>query len=823
MDTLLHDIRYGLKLLLKDRGFSSTVVLTLALAIGANVAMWAVVRSVLFEPLAVPEADRLVLVTKSYPNAGVDRVGASVPDFFERRAQIEAFEDVALYNRRSLAVGLEGVGVERLRVMEATPSLLPLLRAEPSLGRVFTEEEGEPGNDRSVILTHDLWQSLFAGAGDVLERDLRVDGRPHRIVGVLPQGFTFLDPEVRLWLPEAFDEEQKAAGRRHSHNHEMVARLAPDASLEQANQQIAALDARNLESSPEMREVLTNAGFRTQVVGLHNDLVQDVRSTLYFLWAGVAFVLLIAIVNLTNLTLVRSTARVKELTTRFALGAGRRRVLRQLMTESLVLTGLGGILGLVVGRGALRALQTLGMGGIPRSYEVQLDASAVLVTLVLALGIGLVLGSIPAFGVFRADIATVLRQEGRTGTGGRRVQALRRGLVVAQVAFAFMLVAGAGLLLASFRAVLAVDPGFEPEGVLTATVRLPEARYPEDKDLLGYTDRALERLAALPAVDAAGATNIIPFGGDYSDGVILAEGVEIAPGEALVAPSQTVVSPGYFDAMGIELLAGRTFDGRDTQDAVAVAVVDRELARHFWGDRDPLGRRMFFPSNGTNFSEPSDDAEFITVVGVVENMVQRNLEGSSEPVGGFYFPHTQAPRRTATFALRTRGNPEALGQDLRRVLGDLDPEAPVFGMFSMEQRLDNSLSRRRFSMVLSVAFGGVALALAAIGLYGVLAFLVTQRRRELGLRMALGSTAGRIFGLVLREGGAIVGLGLLLGLLGAAALRRGLDSLLYGVGSFDPAVLTAVLTLLAGVGLVACVLPGLRAVRIDPAKVLHEE
>ena len=786
------------------------------MCIGANTALFSVVHNVLLRPLPVPESDRIVLMGNAYPGAGAD-IGSSsgVPDYYDRLRDVSAFEEQALYNGSNRSLDQNGTPT-RVRVTNATPSFFRLLRVPAALGRTFTDEEGEPGNEKKAVISYALWQTQFGGAPDAVGKDIRLDGQPHRVVGVMPKNFYFLNPNVMAWVPLAFTAQAKADSNRHSNNFQNIGRLKPGASVEQAQQQINALNAANLERFPQYRELLINAGFHTTADRLQDNLVREVKSTLYLMWGGALFVLLIGCVNVANLVLVRSRVRVKELATRLALGASRWRVARQLVIESVLLTMISAAIGLLVGYVALQLLGTLNIQELPRGEEIRLDGVVVAFTLTLAALIGLVLGVIPVANVLPANLTMVLREEGRSGTSGRGARTLRRTLVVAQVAFAFVLLIGAGLLFASFRQVLAVDPGFKPDGILTVSATLPRSRYADDKAVVSFTDEALRRIRALPGVTAAGATTTIPFGGNNSDSVILAEGYQLKPGESVISPSQVIVTPGYFTAMNATLASGRFIDERDGTGSQPVVMVDEKLARRFWPGQDPLGKRMYSPSDINNLLAVTDKTVFLTVVGVIRDMKLHTLTEGKASVGAYYYPLAQNVARNVTYAIRTAGDPTALANSVRSAVGQLDRELPVYDVQTMEDRMEKSLVSRRSPVMLSLSFGAVALFLSAIGIYGVLAYLVTQRTKEIGIRIALGSSAGAIFELVLREGLVLIALGFALGAAGAFAVRRSLESQLFGVSATDPIVLIVVTGTLAAVAIIACALPARRATRIDP-------
>jgi predicted permease len=541
------------------------------------------------------------------------------------------------------------------------------------------------------------------------------------------------------------------------------------------------------------------------------------------LCGGAIFVLLIGCVNVANLVLVRSTSRIRELATRHAMGATFGRLARQALTESTVLSLAGGIAGLALGWWALRAAPFFGFDKLPSGQTLSLDPGVVGFTMLLIAVVGLGIGLIPVIAMRRANMAQVIREEGRSGTQGRGPKLMRRILVTSQVAFALMLLIGAGVLLASFERVLTIDPGFRPDHVLTGAINMPATRYPGDPELRAVTTRILERLRSIPGVTQAGLTTTIPFGGSYNDSVILAEGYQMQKGESLISPGQVVASAGYFEAMGAKLVAGRLFGPDDVETRQKVLVIDTRLAQRFWPKGDAVGKRMYFPQDISNiFAKPKEE-DMLTIVGVIEPMRLRGLiDGPGQKTGAYFFPLPQSVSRGLVAAIRTTQDPESVTAAARREIAQIDPEMPFYDVKTMDDRMSSSLMDRRTPMLLATGFAGVALFLAAIGIYGVLAYQVSQRRREIGIRMALGAGANSIFNLVLREGGMIVGLGAVFGLIGAYFLRQTLQSQLYETGAMDPRVVAAVAAMLIVVAMIACVLPARRAAKTDPVIALSD-
>ena len=820
MDFVVRDLRQAVRALSRDKGFTVTVILTIAVCIAANTATFAVVNSVLLRPLPVPEARSILLMANRYPKAGADTgYNAASGDYFDRLHGVSAFSEQALFRITGRTLEIQGTP-QRVTGMLATASLFRLLRVPPALGRAFTDADGEPGADQKAILSDGLSRQLFGSPQAAIGRDVRMNGQPFTVVGVMPAGFNFIDPEVRVWVPAAFTAAEREL--RHSNNWHNIGRLKPGATLQQVQAQVDAINRTNLERIPNLKELLINAGFHTLVVPLDDMLVKEVRSALYLLWGGAAFVLLIGAVNVANLVLARTTLRRKEFATRLALGAGAGRLMSQLITESILLALAGGAAGAALGTGLLAALAHSGIETLPRAEEIRVDGTVALVMLLMAAIVGIVIGLIPSMQVIRARVNEVLREESRSGTGGRRSRRVRQVLVVAQVGLAFVLLAGAGLVLASFRQLLHVDPGFDVHGVVTASTSVPQSLYPKDADARLLMDRVLEGIRGVPGVSAAGATTTIPWGGNHNDSVILAEGYVMKPGESLISPEQITVTPGYFEAMRISMVAGRAFDARDGESAPGAIIVDERLARHFWPNRNPIGRRMYLPQDIHDLLKTDEHTRWMTVVGVVKRVHTASVEDNANPVGAYYMPYAQNVQRGYALAIKTSGDTGTTLRGIRARFAAIAPSLALFDVHTMEERGDLALASRRASLTLASFFGGLALFLSAIGIYGVLAYLVTQRQREIGIRTALGCTANGVVKLVMGEALWLLGSGLVLGLVGAVALRSIVAGQLYGVKPLDPLVLSAVVLTLAVVGLGACLLPARRATRVDPVIVLRE-
>jgi len=819
-ESIGRDLRHGLRSIRMYSRYSALIVLTLAICIGANTAIFSAVYGVLLRPLPVPNANEIILMANSYPKAVSGEMSwSSGGDYTGRRRAVTALRDQAMFNN-TFRVLETGTSAERLIGMVVTPSWFKLVRVRPVHGRTFDESEGEIGNEFKVVLSHSLWQRLFGGDPRAIGRDIRLSGRAFTVIGVMPEKFVFYNPEALFWIPLALTPEQKEG--LHSNNWFNAGRLKPGATLQQVQSQVNALNAANLDRFPAMRQIVINAGFETKVMPFKDYVVRDIKGSLRLLWGGAGLLLLIGALNAAGLVVARTSVRTKEMGTRLALGAGLGRLANQIITENLVLSFLGGALGLVLAYALVRSLAVTGLDLLPRSGEVRIDGVVALFALALSILAGLIVALFSVGYLARLRITGALSGYSRGATGGLGTGALRKGLVVAQVSLTFVLLSGAALMLASFRELVRVQPGYETAGILTAATSVPASRYPGAAELNALMARSLAAIRALPGVVSAGATTAIPLAQTYNDGVIFAEGYQMKPGESVISPIYGAVTPGYFQAMGIRLLGGRDFDDRDTQNALRAIIVDKRLAERFWPGRDPVGRRMYQPS-GPDLVRIDANTRWLTVVGVVDAARMQNLAGTGNENGVYYFPFAQLNRRNFTFAVKTSGDPASLAPAVRNAMAQVDPSLALFDVRTMSERAASSLAARKAALTLSLGFGTISLFLAAIGLYGVLSYLLAQRRREVGIRMAVGSTPARIFRLFVREGAVLVGIGLATGAGVALVAKGAVERFLYGVRPLEPSVLVGVTIVLAAVAFLAVAWPARQAARVEPVEAIRAE
>ena len=808
MGALLQDIRYGMRMLLKNPGFTAAAVLTLALGIGANSTLFSIVNGVLLRPLPFPDPDRLVAVWENVPEKGWDREPFSYPDYSDWKEQSKSFEKMAAYCYAGAVLGEEG-SAEFVAGAAVSADLFPILKARPMLGRVFTPEEDRPGGPRVVVLGHGLWQRRFHSSPALVGREILLDGESYTVVGIMPEGFNFPLPGSprAFWVPLATDPgTRERIELRGNHYLLSVARLRDGVGPEQAEADLDAIARRLEKAYPD-----TNRGMGAVVFPLHEELVGNVRHALLVLLGAVGFVLLIACANIANLLLARASSRQKEIAIRAALGAGWGRIARQLLVESLLLSLAGGAIGLLAAIWGIDLVIRLAPGPIPRVGEIGLDWRVVCFTLGVSLLTGILSGLAPALRFARPSLDPDLR-EGRGGEAeGWRRNRVRALLVVSEVALSLVLLVGAGLMLRSFQRLRGVDPGLKSDNVLTVRLSLPEARFADGARKAAFFERLLEQARALAGVRAAGVVYTLPLSGSNRSNSFRIPGKPAAPGGDPDASFRSI-SPDYLKVMGIPLLRGRVFNEQDGASAPPVALINETFARRFFPGVDPVGRFVETDEEKTQRRE---------IVGVVGDVRFDGLDSKMGPE--YYVPYPQGPEASVTLVVRTASDPASLAPALREQVRALDPGLPLYDLRPMEDYLVGSVAPRRFNALLLGSFAAVALALAASGLYGVLAYSVVRRTREIGIRVALGAGPGDVLKLVVAQGMFLVLVGLVLGLAGALILTRFLSSLLFGVGAADPLTFAGVSALLAAVALLACLLPARRAAKVDPVTALRYE
>ena len=812
-EELRREVRHAARLLRKSPGFTAAALLTLAICLGANLTIFALIDSVLLRPLPFPDAGRLVTVFNTYPKAGVERDGSSLTNYYERRGRIPAFTSLAIYRDGAAIVGEPG-STERVPVTRVSPEFFSTLGTGPIRGRTFTEEETSYQTENAAILTDAYWRQHLDADPGAIGRRIRVDGVPRIVIGILPPEFRFLSSEARLYFPLASRPQDRTPPQRHSGGNSihMIARLRPGASVSGAQSQIDAQNAALEKGSPEAK-MMADAGFRSIVTPVHADHVAAVRPTLLLMQAGVLLLLLIGVVNLVNLLLIRANGRVKELAVRQALGASRRHVVGEVIAETSLLTLAGGLLGFGAGAGGVRLLAVLGADRLPLGAHLAFDARVGLAALAGAVAVGFVLAAPIAWFNLRAGLGNALQSETRGGTAGRAAQRLRHGFIAAQIALAFMLLAGAGLLGLSLETAMAVSPGFRPDHVLTGQISLPWSHYQTGAARLAFTSRLMRELGRQPGVLAAGFVTNVPFSGHSGKSAATVKGHVLRPGESPRGHYSYWTGGDYFGALGFTLRAGRFLTAGDSMRAERVCVVDEDFARYYWPDAGAIGRRLF------HGSQEAGDAEAFTVVGIVGSVKQAGLTDDVAQ-GAVYYPYVFNASNDFFVAARTSLPPESLGLTLQRVVRRMDTELPVTGVRPMETRIADSLVVRRSPALLAGLFSAIAVLLTAVGIYGVLSYAVAQRRREIGVRMALGARPEQIreefFHLALRllASGTVIGLG------GAWLAGRAMQGVLFQAPPLHVPTLAAAGGVMAVVAVAACLLPSRRAARVSPTEAL---
>jgi putative ABC transport system permease protein len=807
----MQDIRYALRALRKQPIFTLVAVATLTLGIGANTAIFSLLYHLLLRPLPYPESNRLVFAWNTYPLMGLPKASVSIPDYIDRKTQAPAIEDATLFTSRnlSLSTGSEPVQVRALAV---TPSFFSTLRRQPFLGRGFVESEAQPGADKFAILSYTLWNAQFAADRSVVGRTIRLGGEAHQVVGVLPIDFELPGREVGVLVPFAFTPVQMSDQGRGNEFSQMIARLAPGATIEQFNGQMKTIVDRNLERLPQRQVFARRSGFGGFALPIRDELVGDLRTPLYILQVFVFLVLLIACANVANLLLMRATGRYRELAIRTTLGAGHWRLVRQMLTEGVVLAFLGGLGGIVIGWAGVRLLISLSSQQVPGMATATIQPAVLAFTMTLAIVTGLIFGLVPALIVLRGNTAALMRDDSRSGSASRSTGRTRTALVVAETAFAVMLLVGAGLLIKSFMRLQDVNPGFVGDRVLTAQITLQGPRYEQPASRRAFWSGMVEKARAIPGVTSAGLTNQVPFNGNVSSGSYSVVGYTPGPTEAAPHGRQETASGDYFAAMKIPVIEGRVFNDGDTAESTPVVVVDELMAKKYFAGRSAIGGEI---------QRGGPDSPRIRIVGVVGTINAIDL-GQPVTKERLYRPFTQQTPFGMAVVLKTTLEPETLVSQLRTAVQSIDPEQPIADVRTMEQWISRSLEQRRTPTMLLALFGSVALMLSAIGIYGVLAFGVAQRVRELGIRQALGADRGSILALVLRQGLFTAGTGIGLGLALSLGLSRFMESQLFGVGQRDPLVFVGVTVLLFLVALAACYIPARRATKIDPIVALRD-
>jgi putative ABC transport system permease protein len=795
-------------------GFTVLAVLTLALGMGASTAIFSVVDAVLLRPLPYGTPDRLVMVKEWIPKAIPDPIPVCAPDVGQFQRENHTFESLAAFHggQFDLAGGAEP---QRVNVDRVSANLFSLLGVQPSLGRAFTADEDHPGH-LVAILSHGLWQRQFGADPNIVGHTVTLNRQPYTVIGVMPRPFIFplagMDQGEAsdVFIPMAFTSEE-LADVGDNFNYSVVGRLKSGVTLTQANADLGAIAQRILETyPPQFRSDITLSAV---ALPLADQVVGKARPLLLLLFGAVAFVLLISCINVTNLLLTRATDRQREIAVRLALGSSRARLLRQLVAESMLLTITGSGLGLFFANSITGALLALMPAEIPRVHGVGLNLSVLGFAVGLALLTGFFFGIVPALAASRTNVNATLKEGGRSWMQGREHNRVRSALVVVEVALAMVLLVGAGLLLRSFQRVLETDPGFQPEHVLTASLSLPESHYKGDAQLRSFYQRLTERLQQLPGVQMAGGSTDLPLRAGWNH-IFTAEGYQPPPGANLNFCNHSVILDAYLQTIGVPLLQGRYFTEQDYDGSTQVLIVSQSLARRYWPNGDAIGKRL-------KWGPAESKDSWLTIVGVVGDVKQGALEVETTP--HTYEPFRQNTTRSLNVAIRASGKPASLASALRATVWAIDPQLAVAQLQTMDQVISQSTTPRRFNLFLLAGFASLALILSAIGIYGVIAYSVVRRVHEIGIRMALGAQRTDVVRLVVGQGLLLLGIGLIVGILGALALTRSLRSFLYGIRPTDPATFACLVVILAAVALVACYIPARRATKVDPMTALRYE
>jgi putative ABC transport system permease protein len=803
----LQDVRYAARMLWKNPGFTAVAVIALALGIGANTEIFSVVNTVLLRPLPYTDPEQLVMVWEDASRQGYPRDTPAAANFVDWRDQNSVFSGMAAM--ASAYLNLTGVGdPERLQGQLVSASLFPLLGVEPQLGRVFTAAEDQPGAPNVVLLSHRLWQRRFGGDPAIVGKTLSLSGQTYTVVGVMPARFQFPEKDVDLWVPIAFSAA--AAANRNRHYLEVIARLKPGVTLPQAQSEMTTIGARLQQQYPQ-----SNTDVGVAVTSLHEHVVGDIKPALLILLGAVGLVLLIACANVANLLLARAAIRQKEIALRVALGARRWRLLRQFLTESVLLATLGGLLGLAIAFAGLLLLASFIPENIAQAREISLDVKVLGFTLLVSLVTGLVFGLAPAIQALRMNQGETLKEGGRDSVTGRSGKRLRGLLVMAEVAVSLVLLIAAGLLINSFLRLRNIDPGFKVDHLLTMKIELPEPKYEAFAQRAAFYTDLVQRVQSLAGVRSAAVTTNVPLYRQGNSTSVQLEGKpQPPPGQEPIVVTR-IISPSYFDTMSIPLLAGRKLTDQDTETTPNAVVISETMARRFWPGEEAIGKRLAAGRART-------DADWIQVVGIVKDVRQFQL--NAEPRPQMYVSYRQADFfAPEDLVVKTDVEPASLAAAVRKVVWEIDKDQPVSNIKTMEEILGDSIARQRFSMLLLGVFAGVALLLAAVGIYGVMSYSVAQRTHEIGIRMALGAQTGAVLKLAVGYGLKLVVAGVLIGLVAAFVLTRLMSTLLFGVTPTDPATFALISLLLIAVAALASYIPARRATKVDPLIALRYE
>jgi len=812
METLFKELRYGIRSLLKHPGFTAIAVLTLALGIGANTAIFSVINAVLLRPLPYHEPERLVTIWEESPQRGMYQMPVSFANLRDWVDQNHTFEQISAYTFSNL--NLTGAGEPaRLSAVRSSANLLPLVGAAPQLGRTFLPEEDKEGATHVVILGHALWQSRFGSDSRIIGQSLTLNNQSYTVVGVMPSRFQFpvgfgymgkvLNDPIDLYIPLAASSKE---ARRGNYSFFAIGRLKPGVTIDQARAEMTTIEGRLAKQYPG-----ENSDIGISLIPTHEQTVKEIRPALLVLLGAVAFLLLIACANIANLLLARAASRQKEIAIRTALGASRLRVLRLLLTESLMLSLAGGSLGLLLAVWGTDALLALAPDNIPRLSEVGVDARVFGFTLVVSLVTGIVFGLIPAVHASKPDLNEGLKEGLRGSTGSAAGKRTRSVLVAVEVALSLVLLIGAGLMIKSFLRLQQMNLGFNPDNVLAVNLTLPNSKYTEDRQQAAFFREALERIQSLTGVKSAAATTGLPLTLNLSGSDFRIEGrPEPEAGKEMIINTRSV-SPSYFQTLAIPLLKGRDFSDRDKSDAPKAAIINDDLARIYFPNEDPIGKRITF-DEGTSW---------ISIVGIIGDVKQLGRDSSAKPE--VYFPYLQVAAPSMSLVVRTASNPLSLPSAVKTQIQMIDKDLPIDEAKTMQRLLAESSSGRRFNMLLLTVFAVVALVLAIVGIYGVMSYTVTQRTHEIGIRVAIGAQPRDVFRMVIGQGMMLAMIGVAFGLVGAFGLTRLMTTMLFGVEPTDPATFVGIAVLLTGVALVACYIPGRRATKVDPLVALRYE